>query len=200
VSLLSVAHGLETEIGERGINLSGGQKARVCLARAVYADSDICVLDDPLSAVDAHVSKTLVECFTTGPLAKKTRVLVTHHLEVLPQADLIITMLDGRVAEIGSYAELMAAEGALAKLVQEHVSESRHEAKTEADELNPDEEIEIKHEKIEDERTVHEEGAAPEKETKKASTAQEGALMMAEERAEGAVVSTTERSSWRDLC
>lgn len=74
------------------INLSGGQKARVCLARAVYANADICFMDDPLSAVDAHVSKTLVECMVSGPLKDKTRFLVTHHLDVLPQADLIITV------------------------------------------------------------------------------------------------------------
>ncbi|KAF8984488.1 P-loop containing nucleoside triphosphate hydrolase protein [Cyathus striatus] len=76
--------GEATEIGEKGINLSGGQKARVSLARAAYSSADIVLLDDPLSAVDSHVGNAIVEnCFLTGPLANRTRILVTHALHVL---------------------------------------------------------------------------------------------------------------------
>lgn len=69
-----------TEIGERGINLSGGQKQRVNLARAVYSGADIILLDDPLSAVDAHVGKHIFDkvLSQTGLLGKKTRVFVSH--------------------------------------------------------------------------------------------------------------------------
>ena len=98
-------NGVETEIGEKGINLSGGQKARVSLARSVYSKSDVVLLDDPLSAVDAHVGKALLEkCFTNGgPLDGKTRILVTHALHVLPQADYIYVIENGVITEQGTY-------------------------------------------------------------------------------------------------
>ncbi len=71
-----------TEIGEKGINLSGGQKQRVNLARAVYYDADIVIMDDPLSAVDAHVSKQLFETCINGAMSGKTRCVGSsqHHL------------------------------------------------------------------------------------------------------------------------
>ncbi|CAG8496995.1 12244_t:CDS:2 [Dentiscutata heterogama] len=81
-----------TEIGEKGINLSGGQKQRVNIARSVYYDADIVLLDDPLSAVDAHVGKYLFTQCIQGALANKTRILVTHHLHYLPHVDYIICM------------------------------------------------------------------------------------------------------------
>jgi ATP-binding cassette subfamily C (CFTR/MRP) protein 1 len=113
-------NGLETEIGEKGINLSGGQKARVCLARTVYFDADIVLLDDPLSAVDAGVSKHIVEqCLLSGPLADKTRVLVTHHLDVLPQADHIILLQNGRIVEQGTYDDLIETGEAFGQLIAE---------------------------------------------------------------------------------
>ncbi len=68
---------------EKGINLSGGQKARVNLARAVYSDADIFLMDDPLSAVDPHVSKHIFDKCINGVLAAKTRVLCTHQLQYL---------------------------------------------------------------------------------------------------------------------
>jgi ABC-type multidrug transport system fused ATPase/permease subunit len=71
-----------SEIGEKGINLSGGQKHRVALARAVYAAADVLLLDDPLSAVDAHVGRALFEGCICGTLAGTTRLLVTHQLQV----------------------------------------------------------------------------------------------------------------------
>ena len=80
-------------IGERGISLSGGQRQRVCLARAAYSHSPIVLLDDPLSAVDARVGHHLLQnCLLNGPLADRTRVLVTHHLDVLPRADVILVI------------------------------------------------------------------------------------------------------------
>ena len=98
-------NGEETEIGEKGINLSGGQKARVSLARAAYSDAEIVLMDDSLSAVDAYVGKTLLDTLLLrGPLAGKTRVLVTHALHVLDKTDYIYVMDEGAIVEQGTYA------------------------------------------------------------------------------------------------
>ncbi|KAK8759790.1 hypothetical protein V5799_028948 [Amblyomma americanum] len=108
-----------TEIGGKGINISGGQKQRVSLARAVYSDADIYLLDDPLSAVDSHVSKHIFD-HVIGPkgvLKDKTRLLVTHCISYLPQVDQIIVLRDGRIEEQGTYQELLECKGALAELL-----------------------------------------------------------------------------------
>ncbi|KAF7350973.1 hypothetical protein MSAN_01659500 [Mycena sanguinolenta] len=99
-----------TEIGEKGVSLSGGQKARVALARAVYAKTKYVLLDDPLSAVDSHTSRTLYEKCLRGPLlANRTVVLVTHHVQlVLPGAHYLVRMLDGRIDTQGTIKELRA--------------------------------------------------------------------------------------------
>ena len=98
-------NGAETEIGEKGINLSGGQKARVSLARAAYFGADIVIMDDSLSAVDSHVGKKLLDNYLLrGPLADKTRVLVTHALHVLDKTDYIYAMDEGVITEQGTYA------------------------------------------------------------------------------------------------
>ena len=105
---------VSTEIGEKGITLSGGQRQRICIARAAYEDSAIVLLDDPLSAVDAHVGHHLLEnCLLSGPLADRTRILVTHHLDVLPKADLILVMdrdesQNGCIIQRGSYQVKLA--------------------------------------------------------------------------------------------
>ncbi|KAM4852275.1 ATP-binding cassette sub-family C member 2 [Thomomys bottae] len=105
------------EIGEKGINLSGGQKQRVSLARAVYQNADIYILDDPLSAVDAHVGKHIFNK-VLGPhglLHGKTRLLVTHGIHFLPQVDEIVVLENGTILEKGSYSTLMANKGVFAK-------------------------------------------------------------------------------------
>uniref|UniRef100_A0A8C2FCZ3 ATP-binding cassette, sub-family C (CFTR/MRP), member 6a n=1 Tax=Cyprinus carpio TaxID=7962 RepID=A0A8C2FCZ3_CYPCA len=109
-----------TEIGEKGLNLSGGQKQRVSLARAVYRKADIYLLDDPLSAVDAHVGQHIFENVIgpNGVLKNKTRILVTHGLSFLPQADLILVMEDGEITEMGSYAELLSRKNTFADFVK----------------------------------------------------------------------------------
>ncbi|RYH11025.1 ATP-binding cassette domain-containing protein, partial [archaeon] len=98
--------GLQTQIGEKGINLSGGQKARVSLARAVYRDADIYLLDDPLSAVDAHVAQFIFHECICNALKNKTRLLVTHHVHILPFVDKVVLMEDGMVGYVGTYDEL----------------------------------------------------------------------------------------------
>ncbi|KAM0947029.1 putative ABC-type xenobiotic transporter [Dioscorea sansibarensis] len=97
-----------TLIGERGINLSGGQKQRIQLARAIYSDSDVYLLDDPFSAVDAHTGAHLFKECLTQLLACKTVFFVTHQLEFLPAADLVLVMRDGKIVQSGKYKELIA--------------------------------------------------------------------------------------------
>ncbi|KAF9308493.1 hypothetical protein BG003_011033 [Podila horticola] len=111
-----------TEIGERGINLSGGQKQRVSLARAAYQDADIYLLDDPLSAVDAHVDQHLWQNLIgpEGLLKNKTRLLVTHGINHLDNVDQIILLKDGQVAEMGHYEELMVAKEAFYQLIKDY--------------------------------------------------------------------------------
>jgi ABC-type multidrug transport system fused ATPase/permease subunit len=99
-----------TEIGEKGINLSGGQKARVSLARAVYADRDIILMDDPVSALDANVKKKVFEQVFMDELRDKTRVLVTHAVDFIDRVDRIIIMENGRIKYIGTYKELQHSE------------------------------------------------------------------------------------------
>ncbi|KAL7748549.1 hypothetical protein RI367_005960 [Sorochytrium milnesiophthora] len=110
------------EVGERGVNLSGGQKKRINLARAVYARADIYLLDDPLSAVDAHVGKHIFEQVfgRRGILKDRCRILVTHGVYHLPKVDKIVYMKDGIVAEYGTYAQLMSNGRDLHTLVSEY--------------------------------------------------------------------------------
>ncbi len=114
-----------TEIGERGITLSGGQKQRISLARAVYADADIYLLDDTLSAVDAHVGKHIFKHVigSTGLLKSKARIFVTHAIQYLSKADKIIQLEKGEIKEMGTYQELMAKKGVTFSLVNEYGKE-----------------------------------------------------------------------------
>lgn len=105
----SLEDGDATEIGERGINLSGGQKQRVSVARACYADADVVVLDDPLSAVDAHVGEHIFTRCVLGLLAGKTRILVTNHLNLLEQCDHVLVLAGGAIVHQGTYHELEKA-------------------------------------------------------------------------------------------
>ena len=80
-------------------------QARISLARAAYSEADIVLLDDPLSAVDAYVGKAILdECLLTGPLADRTRILVTHSLHVLDKTDYIYVMDNGVTVEHGTYS------------------------------------------------------------------------------------------------
>uniref|UniRef100_A0A665TZE7 ABC-type glutathione-S-conjugate transporter n=1 Tax=Echeneis naucrates TaxID=173247 RepID=A0A665TZE7_ECHNA len=118
-----------TEIGEKGLNLSGGQKQRVSLARAVYRKADVYMLDDPLSAVDAHVGQHIFDKVIgpKGVLRDKTRILVTHGMSFLPQADLILVLVDGEITESGSYQELLSRHGAFADFIHTFANTERKE-------------------------------------------------------------------------
>jgi len=110
--------GDSTEIGEKGINLSGGQKQRISLARSVYSDAEIYLLDDPLSAVDAHVGKALFNECINGVLRGKTRILVTHQLQYLKKCDLIVIMDKGKIEKIGSYNDLIDLSESFSNLIK----------------------------------------------------------------------------------
>ncbi|XP_031277497.1 putative ABC transporter C family member 15 [Pistacia vera] len=109
-----------TEIGERGINMSGGQKQRIQIARAVYQDADIYLLDDPFSAVDAHTGSQLFKECLMGLLKDKTVLYVTHQVEFLPAADLILVMENGRIAQAGRFEELLKQNIGFEVLVGAH--------------------------------------------------------------------------------
>ncbi|XP_008207016.1 probable multidrug resistance-associated protein lethal(2)03659 isoform X1 [Nasonia vitripennis] len=99
--------GDETLVGEKGVCLSGGQKSRINLARAVYRDADVYLLDDPLSAVDARVGKRLFEKCIKDYLNNKTRILATHQLQFIKHVDGIVLMNHGRAYFYSDYVELL---------------------------------------------------------------------------------------------
>lgn len=167
-----------TEVGERGISLSGGQKQRINICRAIYVNADIQIFDDPLSALDAHVGKSVFNNVFLNASVGKTRILVTHALHFLPQVDYIFTVVDGRIAERGTYLELLMREGgAFSRFVKEFgAQEQREEEEEEAvEEAGLEDEIE--------EDDVELKKSEQRKKSKKADTA----MMQEEERNTGAV-------------
>ncbi|XP_014219727.1 multidrug resistance-associated protein 4-like [Copidosoma floridanum] len=118
-------HGDKSLVGERGSSLSGGQCARVNLARAVYRDADVYLLDDPLSAVDSDVGQTLFQKCIKEHLAAKTRVLVTHQIQYLKEADVIILINNGRIEFAGTFANFRKNQDFL-----RHLPSSGEEDKT----------------------------------------------------------------------
>ncbi|KAK6098443.1 hypothetical protein MT418_002471 [Batrachochytrium dendrobatidis] len=111
-----------TEIGERGINLSGGQKQRISIARAVYADADIYLFDDPLSAVDAHVGRHIFDHVIgkQGILKNKARVFVTHSVHLLSETDEIIHIARGCITAVGTFTSLMSQPGPFYALMRDY--------------------------------------------------------------------------------
>ncbi|XP_071763895.1 ATP-binding cassette sub-family C member 3 isoform X3 [Centroberyx gerrardi] len=154
-----------TEIGEKGINLSGGQRQRVSLARALYSEADVYLLDDPLSAVDAHVAKHIFDNLIgpEGALQGKTRILVTHGISFLPQVDNIMVMVEGRVSEMGSYQELLNQNGAFAEFLRNYAlediveeDEATEELIEDEDELFPDDTLSNHTDMVDNEPVVNE--------------------------------------------
>ncbi|CAN1274159.1 ABC transporter C family member 14 [Linum perenne] len=117
--------GDETEIGERGINLSGGQKQRIQLARAVYQECDIYLLDDIFSAVDAQTGSEIFKECLKGILKDKTILLVTHQVDFLHNADLIMVMRDGMIVQSGKYGDLLESGMDFGALVDAHGNSMR---------------------------------------------------------------------------
>ena len=98
--------GVETQIGERGINISGGQKARISFARAIYSDSDIYLLDDPLSALDHQVGEKIYKEWIWEYLKDRCVILVTHQVHLLKNVNTILVLDEGKIIERGSYTHI----------------------------------------------------------------------------------------------
>uniref|UniRef100_A0A0U9HSH2 Putative ABCC protein n=1 Tax=Chrysomela populi TaxID=154003 RepID=A0A0U9HSH2_CHRPP len=118
-------HGDKTLVGERGVSLSGGQRARINLARAVYSEADVYLFDDPLSAVDTHVGKHLFEECLQRYLGGKTRILVTHQLQFMKKSDLIVVINNGKIDKVGTFEDMSEKE--LKSLQQEQQPEEERE-------------------------------------------------------------------------
>ncbi|OCT92610.1 hypothetical protein XELAEV_18015666mg [Xenopus laevis] len=121
--MLQLEDGDLTIIGDRGVTLSGGQKARVNLARAVYQDADIYLLDDPLSAVDAEVGRHLFEKCICQALRKKLCILVTHQLQYLSAAKQILILKEGQMIGKGTFQELLQSGIDFASLLKSEEEE-----------------------------------------------------------------------------
>ncbi|RHZ55383.1 hypothetical protein CDV55_103099 [Aspergillus turcosus] len=130
-------NGDQTEIGERGITVSGGQKQRINIARAVYSKADIVLMDDPLSAVDAHVGRHIMDKAICGLLKDKCRILATHQLHVLSRCDRIIVMKDGSIDAIGTFDDLVRTNEHFRELVSS-TSQQEKQSDDDVDEI-PDE-------------------------------------------------------------
>lgn len=130
--------GDQTEIGEKGISLSGGQKARVALARAVYSRAKTVLLDDPLSAVDSHTARHLYSKCLSGPLLKdRTVILITHHVSLCrPRAEYLVHMHNGRIEYAGSPGEATSDVVEEEELEEEQVEEEQADQPTPPEQAN----------------------------------------------------------------
>ncbi|KZV75428.1 ABC protein [Peniophora sp. CONT] len=184
--------GDQTEIGEKGINLSGGQKQRVNIARALYFDADIIIMDDPLSAVDAHVGRALFENAIQGYLRArgKTVILVTHALHFLPGCDYVYTLANGRIEERGTYRELMERDGEFSRLQREF---GAHEEQEENEENEIEEEAPVQR-KVVDVRDMMAKAA---RHTPKSGGKLEGRLIVGEKRDVGHVKMGVWKEYWK---
>ncbi|XP_047714107.1 ATP-binding cassette sub-family C member 10 isoform X2 [Prionailurus viverrinus] len=116
--------GDQTEVGEKGVTLSGGQRARIALARAVYQEKDLYLLDDPLAAVDTDVANHLLHRCILGVLSHTTRLLCTHRIEYLERADMVLLMEAGRLIQAGPPSEILPLVQAVPKAWVEDGQES----------------------------------------------------------------------------
>ncbi|QQK41347.1 ABC transporter, integral membrane type 1 [Penicillium digitatum] len=136
-------NGDQTEIGERGITVSGGQKQRLNIARAIYFNAEMVLMDDPLSAVDAHVGRHIMDKAICGLLKDRCRILATHQLHVLSRCDRIIVMDAGRINAIDTFDNLMRDNELFKRLMSSSRQEDMQEEEAEAvdevvDELDED--------------------------------------------------------------
>jgi ATP-binding cassette subfamily C (CFTR/MRP) protein 1 len=127
--------GDKTEIGERGITVSGGQKQRMNIARAIYFNADIILMDDPLSAVDAHVGRHIMDNAICGLLKNKCRILATHQLHVLDRCDRIIWVEEGRVQAVDTFEALMSQNEGFQQLMKSTKKEEEQEDEEDAEEV-----------------------------------------------------------------
>lgn len=129
-------NGDSTEIGERGITVSGGQKQRLNIARAIYFDADIILMDDPLSAVDAHVGRHIMDQAICGLLKDKCRILATHQLHVLGRCDRIVVMDDGRIHAVDTFDNLMRDNLLFQRLMSTTAQDQENDEEEMGDEIH----------------------------------------------------------------
>lgn len=127
--LLQFPGGLQTEIGEKGVNLSGGQKQRVGLARAILSSPQLILLDDPLSAVDFNTEKLLCERLLFGEWKDKTRIVVTHRLSHLSFFDKILFLSEGTILGMGTFHQILESSEQFRNFYSEHTKLSSEEEK-----------------------------------------------------------------------
>lgn len=168
-------NGDQTEIGERGITVSGGQKQRLNIARAIYFNAELVLMDDPLSAVDAHVGRHIMDKAICGLLKDRCRILATHQLHVLNRCDRIVVMDEGRIDAVDSFENLMRDNELFKRLMSTSRQEDSKEEEEEEEDAGAEDAIEKPKEK--------EAGSSP----KKAPTKPAAALMQQEEKATASV-------------
>ncbi|KAG5518290.1 hypothetical protein PMAC_003086 [Pneumocystis sp. 'macacae'] len=127
VDIQTFSNGNLTEIGEKGVTLSGGQKQRINIARSIYFNADIILLDDSLSSVDSNVSKCIFEKCIRNFLKDKTVIFVTHHLNILNKADKIVYLENGKIMEIGKYSDLIDKQKCFYHFVKEFIRTEEQE-------------------------------------------------------------------------
>jgi ATP-binding cassette subfamily B protein len=125
--LAQFPQGYETTVGERGITLSGGQKQRLAIARALVVEPKILILDDALSAVDTHTEEEILERLS-AVRAQRTAIVVSHRVSTVRDADQIVVLHEGEVAERGTHDELVRRGGFYADLYRKQLLEEELEA------------------------------------------------------------------------
>ncbi|KAJ5646478.1 ABC transporterintegral membrane type 1 [Penicillium lividum] len=168
--LKMLPNGDSTEIGERGITVSGGQKQRLNIARAIYFNAELVLMDDPLSAVDAHVGRHIMDKAICGLLKDRCRILATHQLHVLHRCDRIVVMDEGRIHAVDTFDNLMRDNELFQRLMATSGQEDSNEQSEKTEEAS---------DKVEEAREVAHKEAEPEKPV--------GALMQQEEKATSSV-------------
>jgi ATP-binding cassette subfamily B protein len=116
-TLVDLPAGLETPLGERGVNLSGGQKQRATIARALVRDAPVLILDDALSAVDTVTEERILRGLK-GYMQGRTSIVVSHRVSGVADADLILVLEDSRLVESGTHQELLSRGGTYARLLE----------------------------------------------------------------------------------
>lgn len=177
-----------TEIGERGITVSGGQKQRLNIARAIYFNADLVLMDDPLSAVDAHVGRHIFDNAICGLLQDKCRILATHQLHVLSRCDRIILMKNddnlGRIEAIDTFANLMNNNETFQKLM----ASTAQEEKMEREATENDDEIEDEKKNAKKMQRKAKRGAALMQQEERAVKSVSWSVYMAYVRASGSIL------------